>query len=31
MRHSRIQYRLVELLRAKAEGKGIVAAEVPYF
>ena len=30
MRHSRIQYRLVELLRPKAEGKGIVAAEVPF-
>ena len=30
MRHSRIQYRLVELLRTKAVGKGIVAAEVPF-
>lgn len=30
MRHSRLQYRLVELLRAKAGVKGIVAAEVPF-
>jgi len=30
MRHSRLQYRLVELLRPKAEAKGIVAAEVPF-
>ena len=30
MRHSRIQYRLVELLRPMVEGKGIVAAEVPF-
>ena len=30
MRHSRLQYRLVELLRPMAEGKGIVAAEVPF-
>jgi hypothetical protein len=29
MRHSRIQYR-VELLRPMVEGKGIVAAEVPF-
>jgi Uma2 family endonuclease len=30
MRHSRLQYRLVELLRPKAEAKGVVAAEVPF-
>jgi Uma2 family endonuclease len=30
MRHSRIQYRLVELLGPKAEAKGIVASEVPF-
>jgi len=30
MRHSRLQYRLVELLRPKAEAQGIVAAEVPF-
>ncbi len=30
MRHSRLQYRLVELLRPKVEAKGIVAAEVPF-
>ena len=30
MRHNRIQYRLVELLRPKAEAKGIVAVEVPF-
>jgi Uma2 family endonuclease len=30
MRHSRIQYRLVELLRPLVEGKGVVAAEVPF-
>ena len=30
MKHSRLQYRLVELLRSLAEGKGVVAAEVPF-
>jgi Uma2 family endonuclease len=30
MRHSRIQHRLVELLRPKVESKGIVAAEVAF-
>jgi Uma2 family endonuclease len=30
MRHSRLQYRLVELLRPKAGAKGIVAAEFPF-
>ncbi len=30
MRHSRIQYRLVELLRPMVESRGIVAAEVPF-
>jgi Uma2 family endonuclease len=30
MRRSRLQYRLVELLRPKVEAKGIVAAEVPF-
>ena len=30
MRNGRLQYRLVELLRPKVEGKGIVAAEVPF-
>jgi Uma2 family endonuclease len=30
MRHSRLQYRLVELLRPKVGAKGIVAAEVPF-
>jgi Uma2 family endonuclease len=30
MRHSRLQYRLVELLRPKVEGKGVVTAEVPF-
>ena len=30
MRHSRLQHRLVELLRSKADDKGIVAGEVPF-
>jgi Uma2 family endonuclease len=30
MRHIKLQYRLVELLRPKVEGSGIVAAEVPF-
>jgi Uma2 family endonuclease len=30
MRHTKLQYRLVELLRPRAEGKGVVAAEVPF-
>ena len=30
MRHTKLQYRLVELLRSKAQGRGIVAAEVPF-
>jgi len=30
MRHSRIQYKLVELLRPKVESKSIVAAEVAF-
>ena len=30
MRHSRIQYRLLELLRPMVQGKGIVAAEIPF-
>lgn len=30
MRHTKLQYRLVELLRPLAEDKGIVAAEVPF-
>jgi len=30
MRHSRLQCRLVELWRPKAEASGIVAAEVPF-
>ncbi len=30
MKHSRLQYRLVELLRPKVEGRGIVAAEIPF-
>lgn len=30
MRHTKLQYRLVELLRPLAEQRGIVAAEVPF-
>lgn len=30
MRHTKLQYRLVELLRPKVAAQGIVAAEVPF-
>jgi Uma2 family endonuclease len=30
MKHIKLQYRLVELLRPKAGGKGVVASEVPF-
>ena len=30
MRHTKLQYRLVELLRSCAAGRGVVAAEVPF-
>jgi Uma2 family endonuclease len=30
MRHSRLQYRLIHLLRLRVESKGVVAAEVPF-
>ena len=30
MKHSKVQYRLVELLRPVAAGRGIVAAELPF-
>jgi Uma2 family endonuclease len=30
MRHTKVQYRLVELLRGRAERLGVVAAEVPF-
>jgi Uma2 family endonuclease len=30
MRHTKLQYRLVELLRSRVEHKGIVASEIPF-
>jgi Uma2 family endonuclease len=30
MRHTKLQYRLIELLRPRAERQGIVAAEIPF-